>query len=447
MPRNFFSRSSSKQSLSPSFSEHISSSPPQDRPLSPPSDKASLSDADYISLKPPLPPRWSSPSMKSESNLSLPAKKSAQNSFYRMMSRNRSGTQESTGAETELYISPPSSPTADPSTGRSCGPETKKMYKLPSYLRKGKSYELAQKIEALEGESIASRHNIGTASIDCELHKIEYGQFKERPACLVIVDVRLVNPPDNTIESVKLGLQFGKDDVQNLSPEDPNCAQNPKAPISKVFAPEEIEGIPGYSQKTAHYNIKPKVEGLTFKLDTGGGGSQITSTKEHRWRVQGRREEHNGVYDTFGWNIYQNEISEDSVPRQLRLGMIAFHEHQPFWVNVNIDGSVRHKRRRPNATQGKRWFNPPTSEDVGRHILQEAMVENHVRKQNLLIRDIAPSRAIECKTVNLVNIAEISGGTGSGIDGGGMVTDLASIGDDGLTADSPTMMMDSSLYN
>lgn len=445
MPRNFFSRSSSKQSRSPSIPEHISSSPRQEMPLSPPSDKASLSDADYNSPKPPLLPRWSSPSMKSESNLSLPAKKSARNPFYRMMSRNRSGIQESIGAETELYISPPSSPTADPNTGLSDGPETKRKSKSPFYLRKKKSNELAPKIEALEGESVASRHEIGTASIDCEFYKIEYGQFKERPACLIIVDARLVNPPDKAIDRVELGFQFGKDDAQNLSPEDPYCAQKPKAPISKVFAPEEIEGILSYSQKTTHHNIKSKVEGLSFKLDTGGGGSQTTSTKTHRWRVQGRREEHKGIYDTFGWNIYENEVSEDSVPRQLRLGMIAFHEYQSFWVNVKIHGRIRHGHRRPKATQEKRWFNPPSPEDVGRHILQEAMVETLVSRQNRLIRDIAPSGAMECKTANLVDFAEISVGAGSGV--GGMVTDIASIGDDGLTADSLTMMVEPGLYN
>ena len=443
MPRNIFSRSSSKQSRSPSIPEFISSSPRQEWPLSPHSDRASPSDADHNSPKPLLPPRWSSPSMKSESNLSLPAKQSAHSRFHRMMSMGRSSIQESTGAEKELYISPPSSSTADPNTGPSDGLETKKKSKLPSHLRKGKSNKLAQKIEALEGESIASRHKIRTASIDCEFYKIVYGQFKERPACLVIVDVLLVSPPDNTMDKVELEFQFGEEDAQDFSLENPSCAQKPKAPISKVFAPEEIEGIPSYTQKTAH-NSKPSVEGLGFKLDTGLGESQITSTKDHRWRVQGRREEHKGVYDTFGWNIYQNEVSEN-VPRQLRLGMIVFHEHQSFWVNAEIRGSIRHMRPRPKATQEKRWFNPPSPEDVGRHIIQEAMVEAIVSKQNCLIRDIAPSKVMERKTPDQVHIAEISVGDGSEL--GGMITELASIGNDGLTADSPTMNVGSGLYN
>lgn len=377
-----------------------------------------------------------------------------------MGSRNHSSIQVSTGAgngslerpftpstmtgnETELQISPSSSATADPSTTQLYEPKPKNKFRLPSYHHDRKSSEPSHKIEAIEGESIASRHNVGDASIDCEFYKIEYGQFKERPACMIVVDVRIVYPPDNTISSVKLEFQFAKDDVQKLSSEHHGSAQSTKAPISKVFAPEMIEGLPSNSQKTTHHDIKPIIQGLSFKLGTGGGGGQTTITETHRWRVQGRREEHNGIYDAFGWNIFQNKISEDSVPRQVRLGMIAFHQHQPFCVDVNIEGSIRQMHRHRKATHDRRWFNPPNAEDVGRHILQEAMVENLVSKQNLLIRDIAQSRVMEGKTVNLIDLGEISGGAGTGIDGGGIITDLLSTGDVGLTVDSPTTSMNS----
>ena len=115
-----------------------------------------------------------------------------------------------------------------------------------------------------------------------------------------------------------------------------------------------MEGLPKWSKKTTRHGV-PKIKGLSFEIDSGRGGDSTTNFKEHRWRVQGRREEHHGIYDTFGWNISQNETSEDSVPRQLKLEMIAFHQHEPFWVNANIEGSTRQKYRHPKATQGKRW--------------------------------------------------------------------------------------------
>ena len=460
MARNLFSRSSSKQQHSPSGPEREpSSSPPQEKPLTPPSDEVPLSSPGESVHKLPL-PRWSAPT----SEASIAEKKSAWHSIPRMMSRNRSSAQGSTGAgnaspkrpltpsptndhEIQVQSSPPSSPTANPSTGQSHGPKSKTKSRLPSYRREGRPSLPARKIQAIEGESAASRHKIDTASIDSEFYKIEYGQFKGRPACLIIVDVRLVYPPDNTIDRAKLEFQFGTDSEHNICSEDHDFAQNAKAPISKVFAPELMEGLPTCSKKTTNHDIKPKFQGLGFKIDPGGAGGETTAFKEYRWRVLGRREEQNGIYDTFGWNVYQNEASEDSVPRQVRLGMIAFHEHQPFWVNVNIEGSTRQKHWRLKATQEKRWFDPPDPEDVGRHTLQESMVDNLVSKQNLLIRDVAWGRKTEGKTVNLIDVAEFNGGAGIGIDGGEVLTDLLSVGEIYSRADSPTTVMASSSCN
>ena len=262
--------------------------------------------------------------------------------------------------------------------------------------------------------------------------------------------MRLVYPPDNTIDRAKLEFQFATEGEHNIRSEKHGFGQNTKAPISKVFAPELMEGLPTYSQKTTRHDIKPKIEGLSFKIDSGGGGREMTACKEHRWRVLGRREEHEGIYDTFGWNIFQNEASEDSVPRHVRLGMIAFHQHEPFWVNVNIEGSTRQKYWRLKATQEKRWFNPPDPVDVRRHSLQESMVDNLVSRQNLLIRDLAQSRRMEGKTANLIDVAAFSGGAGIAMDGGEVLTDntdLLSIGEICASADSPTTVMDSSPWN
>ena len=121
--------------------------------------------------------------------------------------------------------------------------------------------------------------------------------------------------------------------------------------------------------------------------------------------------------------------------------------HQPFWVSVNIEGSTRQKHRRPRATQEKRWFDPPDPKDVGRHTLQESMVDNLVSKQNLLIRDVSQSRRMEGKTVNLIDVAEFSGGAGIGMNGDEVLTDLLSLGETCLPSDSPTTVMDFSSCN
>ena len=426
--------SAPRQLHSSDLPEYLSSSPPQRTPPSPPTDEALPPDASDDFPEPPESekPVWP----KSDSRLS--GKKSTWNLIYSM--KKKSDTQGASDAgntaldrstalgtaashETELHISPPWSPPADLSAGELCEPEQQNKSTLSYFHRRKKPSVPVYKIEALEGEAIASRHNMGTASIDCEFYKIEYGQFKDRPACMIIVDVRLVYEPDTAIKEAKIELQFAKDVAQPLFPEDPKHAQNTKAPVSKVFAPKYIVGMATNIHVLKHHHIRPKLQGMSFKIDVGGGGGKETSITQSLWRVVGRMEEHNGIDDTFCWKIFENQRSKDSVPREVRLGMIAFHEDQPFCVNINVSGSTRQKRRHQKSTQGKRWFYPPSYNDTGRHVLQDVMVENLVNKQNFLIRDIAPSRETERNTVNLIDIADIGGVAGSGIDGGGLITD------------------------
>ena len=426
--------SAPRQPRSSDLPEYLSSSPPQRAPPSLPTDEALPPDANDDFPKPPVPERLVR--LKSDNRLS--GKKSTWNLIYSM--KKKSDTRRSSDAgntaldrtaalgtpaihETELHISPPSSPLADSSAGELCESEQQTKTKMSYFHRKKKPSVPVDKTEALEGESIATRHKMGTASIDCEFYKIEYGQFKGRPACMIIVDVRLVYTPDNAIKTTKIELQFAKDVAQTLSPEGPKYAQNTKAPISKVFAPKYIVGMPINIHVSKHHHIRPKLQGASFKIDVGGGGSKETSIHPYMWRVVGSMEEHNGIDDTFCWKIFENQRSKDSVPREVRLGMIAFHEDQPFCVNINVSGSTREKHRHQKSTQGKRWFYPPNFNDIGRHVLQDVMVENLVNKQNFLIRDIAPSRETERNTGNLIDISDIGGVAGSEIDGGGLITD------------------------
>ena len=439
--------SAPRQPRSSDLPEYLLSSPPQRIPPSPPWDEALPSVANDDIPRSPV----SEKPVRSKSDSRLSGKNSTWNLIYSMkMKSNTQGSSDAgnialdrttaldspTSHETELHISPPSSPLADSSAGDLCESEQQTKSKFSYFYRKKKPSVPVYKIEALEGEAIASRHNMGTASIGCEFYKIEFGQFKDRPACMIIVDVRLVYEPDNSIKAAKIELQFAKDVAQTPFPEDPKYDQNTKAPISKVFAPKYIVGMPTNIHISKHHHIRPKLQGMSFKIDIGGGGGQETSIAQSLWRVVGRMEEHNGIDDTFCWKIFENQRSKDSVPRELRLGMIAFHEDQPFCVNTNVSGSTRQKHRHQKSTQGKRWFYPPSFNDIGRHVLQDVMVENLVNKQNWLIRDIAPSKETERNTVNLIDIADIGGVAGSGIDGGGLITD---------SLDDVTVM-DSSLY-
>jgi hypothetical protein len=164
--------------------------------------------------------------------------------------------------EPEQSISSPSSPAANDSKRRSHVFQLK-----PKNKRLSSSHKNDNPAEpALEGEPIASRHKLGTASIEGDFHKIEYGQFKQRPACLIIVDLRLVYQPDNTIRKMKIEFQFGNDGTQTSSDKDfgEKTTQMNKSPISKYFMPHELKGRTEYSNVTKLLPQSTKVAGSSW---------------------------------------------------------------------------------------------------------------------------------------------------------------------------------------
>ena len=287
---------------------------------------------------------------------------------------------------------------------------------------------LSAQIAAAEGESIAPRHKFDTAYVEGTFDRIEYGLFRSRPAVFICIDMTLKYQPTNIIQATELKFRFGKDNTQSSSSS--NSAQNPATPptslVSNFFAPDELQGIPASSHITKHSHIKPKLAALSFHADLGGSGKKIAKTEQHRWHVQGRVDEQDGgIRDTFSWSIFQNDISNDSVPRRVRLGMIAFHERKPFYVDVSVDGSIRkgkHLLPRPTQpTQEKRWFYPPRFQSVGEHVLDEERLQDHIRQQNNGILDVVPNRAMEClrggDQIQMMNNRMRSGGVGQGIAG------------------------------
>ena len=257
----------------------------------------------------------------------------------------------------------------------------------------------ANRIVATIGESIAPRHKFDTAYIEGTFDRIEYGLFRSRPAVFICIDMILKYQPTNIIQATELKFQFGKDNTQSTSSS--NAARNPATPptslASNFLAPHELQGVPASSRITKHSHIKPKLAALSVHVDLGGGGKQVTETEQHYWRVQGGvDEDKGGIRDTFSWSIFENHKSDDSVPRRVRLGMIAFHERKPFYVDVSVDGSIRKgKRSHPTPTREKRWFYPPRFQRVGEYVLDEKTLQDYIRHENNGIEDVAPNRAME----------------------------------------------------
>ena len=288
-------------------------------------------------------------------------------------------------------------------------------------------------VAALEGESIAKRYSMGQAFISGDFYKIEYGLFKARPAVMIIVDLRLVYQSRNKINGMSIEFQFGKDESPshqqpslntsdaNLETTLPLHLESSNVPmISKCFAPDELAGATETVHVTKNSHINPKLEGASFRISGGGGGKREVTKHEYRWHVQGYEERRRAAvnetdepYDTFRWNIVPNEISIDSVPRKIRLGMIPFHTHQPFWVDVKLEGSIQgHIGRKYRPGREKRWFHPPSAKEMGGHVLQEAVLTEVVGNAN---RNLVPVLgAMQQNNVLLIDtsVPGSEGGTG-----------------------------------
>ena len=311
--------------------------------------------------------------------------------------------------------------------------------------------EPTTQIAATEGEFIAPRHNFDTAYIEGTFDRIEYGLFRSRPAVFICIDMILKYQGKNIIKATELKFQFGKANTQPSSSSNSahNLVPTPTSLVSNFFGPDELKGLPASSHITRHRHIKPRFAALSVHAEYGGNTKQVAETEQHRWHVQGRVDEHDGgIRDTFRWNIFENDKSDDSVPRHVRLGMIAFHEHKPFYVDVSVDGSVRDgslmkgKRSHPTPTREKRWFNPTRCQTIGEYMLDEGRLQDHIRQKNNEIEDVVPNRVMERlrggDQIQMMNNKMGSGGAGQDIAGNA----FSLIGDIGEFSDLNTATSD-----
>ncbi|MCJ1377497.1 hypothetical protein MMC17_000592 [Xylographa soralifera] len=402
----------------------LSFQPPHLEPTPPTSEKASLSDPET----PPSPPsaaspkvfRWPHSSNKSRLQDKTSEKTSAWQAFREIIPERHRTTRSAT-------------PTTDSFTEQVFDSEipaskprrSKHKWHSRKTADQGDSIKPAANVPAIEGESIAPRHKLDTASIEGDFYKIEYGQLKGKPACMIIVDLRLAYQRNSTIKGTKIEFQFGRHSTQ--PPASPDFLQTTLSPansmISKVFYPDELTGEAKDILTKKHSNTKPEISALGCKVGAGGGGAHITMTKQFYWRVQGRTEEHNGIYDTFGWTVFENTQSENSVPRKVRLGMVAFHDLQPFWVETTVEGSLRKgvPFSKATITREKRWFAPSKLGDSIVNSLDVDMLEDQVNRYNMCIEGVAPTKTANRQLVGQINVLDF-GGVSSGSKGSGITS-------------------------
>ena len=243
-------------------------------------------------------------------------------------------------------------------------------------------------VPATEGASITSRCRLGEASIEGNFASVQYGTYNGRPACCMVIDFRLVFQPSSTIDWAKLQFRFGSSNTEA------NETQ-----ISNVFFPVELTGQCDTSQDIKGVSSNVGVGSPGAKAGVAMSKQQARITKR-RWRLQGTTEEHGGDYDTFCWKIFENSLSEDSVPRNFRTGMIAYlpsgynlgTEHDvDFWVDISIEASLRGLFPRRKKVKQRRALDSGLLPLDCNHVFDDAMLKKMVHDGNRTIPDLDPA--------------------------------------------------------
>lgn len=241
------------------------------------------------------------------------------------------------------------------------------------------------------GEMIAPRCRMGDASIEGAFSSIQYGIHNGRPACLILVDFRLVYQPASTINAAMIEFRFGSDNEHDGS-----------SLISNAFYPHELTGQYETSQEIRAVSPNVGLGAVGCKANVSGVSKQHASVKRRQWRVQGTTEEHSRTYDAFRWKILENTLSEDSVPRQFRTGMIAYLPTPPadgqanFWVDITIGGTLRGFLSRHRVVKEQRWFQPSLEEQQSLCVLSKSGLFDLVQDGNKDIPDLGKTeRTIE----------------------------------------------------
>jgi hypothetical protein len=270
----------------------------------------------------------------------------------------------------------------------SCPASSSSSSKRSSFTWRRKSSQATTRVRAQAGEAITSRCRMGDASVEGDFASIRFGTYNRRPACHIMVDFRLVFQPTSTINSAQIQFRFGSD------------AGTTGAQATKSFFPDELTGQYDTTQEIRAINPNIGLGLAGCKASISGMSQQQARVKRRQWRVQGTREEHEGVYDTFCWKVMENEFSEDSVPRHFRTGMVVYlpstsetnAEHQAdFWVDISVEGTLRGLRSKHNKVQERRWFEPTLAERERRDTLDASALVEMVREENKKILDLVPA--------------------------------------------------------
>jgi len=196
---------------------------------------------------------------------------------------------------------------------------------------------------------LVTQDHIGKTGFSAYLSLVQYGTYRQYPACLLALDFsfRFPNKGGARFSSAEIELTFEK----ALDADRPSVRSKDASldPVVANFAPKTLLGqILTREHKTTHEIKMPVVFeaplGPKVGVTTTFGG-ETTVTEEGRLEVHGnlaQDDDHDEGANSVTWDMTENPLKKDGILRSFRgVVILKVRQREAFWLHVSVKPVVK----------------------------------------------------------------------------------------------------------
>lgn len=190
-------------------------------------------------------------------------------------------------------------------------------------------------------DTSAAFRKFGQAAVNCTFSKIDWGQFEDKAACMVCVDVSISWTESYKLEYARLDLTVQEDETQGKG----NASTLVPLPkITQVFGPKDpaLEGRRHPVERDSENNLQAQIPTPIGQVGTPSWTKKKSYTGERLWRILAVREPapKDREQRILRCRMEANTLTQIVFPDTFRLGLIVEHHGNPFAIRFALNGSV-----------------------------------------------------------------------------------------------------------
>ncbi|KAK3654481.1 hypothetical protein LTR56_004111 [Elasticomyces elasticus] len=197
--------------------------------------------------------------------------------------------------------------------------------------------------------NLVTRDEIWNTSFSATLHRVQYGTYGGKSACLVVLDCAFRFPPRAgcRYSSATIKVTFSHAaDITNYRIKSRESSDDPSV---VNLAPKEVYGTVSTIEEKRTWDVKIPLMfespiGLSAGFESHLGGERTTQ-RNSRTELHGNLyydHDHDDEACGATWDLSENEVQGDGIFRQFRAAIILCHPaDQPMWMSVRVKPSVK----------------------------------------------------------------------------------------------------------